>query len=110
MDQRQDHGPVYMCPMHSDVRQPNPGKCQKCGMNLLPEGTRFAMLRHLLSSPWHMVIMAAVMLAVMVAAMLLPEGARFTLLWHVISSPLHIAIMAAVMLAVVVAAMMTMRR
>jgi Heavy metal binding domain len=32
--------------MHSDVRQPNPGKCSKCGMDLLPEGTRFALLRH----------------------------------------------------------------
>jgi len=37
--------------MHSDVRQPGPGKCSKCGMDLLPEGTRFALVRHMMSSP-----------------------------------------------------------
>jgi len=37
---------VYTCPMHSAVRQPQPGKCPSCGMALLPEGTRFAFLRH----------------------------------------------------------------
>lgn len=25
---------VYVCPMHSDVRQASPGKCPKCGMEL----------------------------------------------------------------------------
>ena len=57
--------------MHSDVRQPNPGKCPKCGMDLLPEGTKFGMLRHMLSSPLHRMIMAAVMAAVMAAAMMM---------------------------------------
>jgi Heavy metal binding domain len=27
---------VYTCPMHPEVRQPNPGKCPKCGMELVP--------------------------------------------------------------------------
>ena len=70
MDQR-TAGQVYICPMHSDVRQPNPGKCPKCGMNLLPEGTRFAMLRHMLSSPWRVAAMLVVMVALMAAVMML---------------------------------------
>jgi Heavy metal binding domain len=71
MDQRSGRAQVYLCPMHSDVRQPNPGACPKCGMNLMPEGTRFGLLRHMLSSPLHLVVMAAVMVAVMAAAMMM---------------------------------------
>ncbi len=41
----------------------NPGKCPECGMDLLPEG--------MMSSPLHMVIMAAAMLAAMATAMML---------------------------------------
>ena len=26
----------YVCPMHPDVKQKSPGKCQKCGMELVP--------------------------------------------------------------------------
>ena len=62
---------VYTCPMHPEVRQPSPGKCPKCGMSLVPEGARFGMLRHMLSSPLHIVIMAAAMLALMAAAMMM---------------------------------------
>ena len=62
---------VYICPMHSGVRQVGTGKCPKCGMDLLPEGTRFGLLRHMLSSPMHIVIMVAVMLAIMTAVMML---------------------------------------
>ena len=62
---------MYICPMHPDVRQANAGKCPKCGMNLLPEGTRFAMLRHMISNPLHLFIMGAVMLALMAAAMMM---------------------------------------
>jgi Heavy metal binding domain len=62
---------VYVCPMHPDVRQPSSGKCPKCGMDLLPEGTRFAMLRHMMSNPLHLVVMAAVMLGLMAVAMML---------------------------------------
>ena len=57
--------------MHPQVRQPSPGKCPKCGMSLVPEGARFGMLRHMLSSPLHVVIMAAAMLALMAAAMMM---------------------------------------
>jgi hypothetical protein len=62
---------VYTCPMHPEVRQPNPGKCPKCGMNLVPEGARFGMLQHVLSSPMHIAIMTAVMLTLMAAAMMM---------------------------------------
>jgi hypothetical protein len=40
-------------------------------MSLLPEGTRFALLRHMAGNPLHLAVMAAVMLAVMAAAMML---------------------------------------
>ncbi len=65
MDQKQVAEQVFLCPMHRDVRQGRPGKCPKCGMDLLPEGTRFGMLRHLTKSPLMLVIMAAIMLAIM---------------------------------------------
>jgi hypothetical protein len=70
VDQRQTTNQSFVCPMHSDVRQPNPGKCSKCGMDLLPEGTRFALLRHMMSRPLHVVIMAVVMLLVMAVLMM----------------------------------------
>jgi hypothetical protein len=57
--------------MHSDVRQSMPGQCPKCGMALLPEGTRFGLLRHMISSPLHLAAMAAVMVALMAAAMMM---------------------------------------
>ena len=28
---------VYVCPMHPHIRQPQPGRCPECGMNLVPE-------------------------------------------------------------------------
>ena len=67
----QDVGQVYLCPMHSQVRQTGPGKCPKCGMDLLPEGTRFGMLRHMIKSPMMLTVMAAVMVAIMAAAMMM---------------------------------------
>lgn len=57
-------GQTYLCPMHAEVRQPNPGKCPKCGMDLLPEGTKFAMLRHMSKSPMMIVILAALMVGI----------------------------------------------
>ena len=57
--------------MHREIRQVQPGKCPKCGMALVPEGTRFGLLRHMISSPLHMVIMAAIMVLVMAAAMMM---------------------------------------
>lgn len=65
MDQKSTVGQYYFCPMHIDVRQPKPGKCTKCGMDLLLEGTRFGILRHIVSSPLHIVIMVGLMVAVM---------------------------------------------
>ena len=44
-------------------------KCGQCGMDLLAEGTRFGLLRHVLGKPWHLAIMLALMLAIMAAAM-----------------------------------------
>jgi Heavy metal binding domain len=62
---------VYFCPMHSDVRQTTAGKCPKCGMDLLAEGTRFGLLRHMISSPLHLMVMAVLMAAVMAAIMMM---------------------------------------
>jgi Cu+-exporting ATPase len=61
---------IYTCPMHPEVREGNAGKCPKCGMALLPEGTPFALLRHMMT-PFHLAIMAAVMIILMVGAMML---------------------------------------
>lgn len=70
-DPQKTGGPLYTCPMHKDVRQASPGKCPHCGMALLPEGARFGMLRHMLSSPMHIVVMLAAMAALMAAAMMM---------------------------------------
>lgn len=63
--------PVYVCPMHAEVRAAQPGTCPHCHMKLVREGTRFAILRHMTSSPLPIVVMVAVMLALMAAAMML---------------------------------------
>ena len=63
-----DAAKTYLCPMHPDVRQQGAGACWKCGMSLLPEGTRFGMLRHILSNPLH-IAMAVAMLVLMALAM-----------------------------------------
>lgn len=60
---------AFICPMHADVRQEGPGKCPKCGMALLPEGTKFAMLRHMAKNPLMLIILALLMIALMVWAM-----------------------------------------
>lgn len=31
--------PMYVCPMHPEIRDTKPGKCPKCGMKLVPEKT-----------------------------------------------------------------------
>ncbi|MBU3029541.1 copper-transporting P-type ATPase [Paracoccus marinaquae] len=46
MNERPSHHPqhslseasVWTCPMHPEIRQPEPGDCPKCGMHLVPEG------------------------------------------------------------------------
>jgi len=62
---------AYTCPMQSDVHEAAPGKCPRSGMALVPEGARFALLRHMLGSPLHLVVMLAVMAALMAAAMMI---------------------------------------
>jgi hypothetical protein len=52
--------------MHPEVRRPDPGKCPKCRMDLVPEGARFGMLRHMIRSPLMIVIMLAAMTAAMI--------------------------------------------
>jgi hypothetical protein len=61
----------YVCPMHREVSEEAPGKCPKCGMALVDANARFGLLRHMLSSPLHIAIMVAVMLALMAAGMLM---------------------------------------
>jgi Heavy metal binding domain len=68
MGPRTNGAKVFLCPMHPEVRQPNPGKCSKCGMNLQLEGTRFGLLRHMLSNPFHLLVMAGLMAVVMAVA------------------------------------------
>jgi hypothetical protein len=62
---------IYLCPMHPDVRETVAGKCPKCGMDLMPEGTRFALFRHMIGRRSHLVIMAALMVAAMAVAMMM---------------------------------------
>jgi heavy metal-binding protein len=64
-----DNGQIYICPMHGEVRETRPGKCPDCGMELMPEGTRFGMLRHMAKSPLMITVMVIVMIAIMMAAM-----------------------------------------
>jgi hypothetical protein len=71
MNQSQNAGKLYFCPMHPEVRQPNSGKCPRCGMDLLPEGTRFAMLKHMIKNPRMVIIMVAVMVVIMAAIMMM---------------------------------------
>jgi len=69
MDRTPIPAQAYICPMHKEIRETGPGKCPKCGMNLLPEGTRFGMLRHIAQNPMMLLVMVVVMIALMVAAM-----------------------------------------
>ena len=63
-------GTHYTCPMHPEVDQTKPGKCPTCGMDLLPEGTRFPMLRHMASGPMPFIAGGVVALALIAIAML----------------------------------------
>jgi hypothetical protein len=64
-------GTAYICPMHAAVRQSSPGKCTKRGMALVPENTRFALLRHITSNPVHLTVVALIMLAVISILMMI---------------------------------------
>jgi len=61
---------LYTCPMHMGVRQPGPGKCPLCGMALVPEGGRFAIIRHALANPLPILVMAAIMVVLTIAAIM----------------------------------------
>ena len=69
MERIQNDQQTYVCPMHPEVRQSNPGKCPQCGMALLPEGTRLALLRHMTKNPWMIAVMLLIMLGVMALIM-----------------------------------------
>jgi heavy metal-binding protein len=69
MDQSEVAKQVYICPMHRNVREGQPGKCPSCGMDLLPEGTKFGMLRHMAKSPMMLIAMIVVMIGIMMIAM-----------------------------------------
>jgi hypothetical protein len=64
-------GSTYICPMRPRVRQSSPGKCPKCGMALVLESARFALLRHMTSNPVHLVVMPLIMLAVISTVMMI---------------------------------------
>jgi len=38
MNTHDDPGIGYVCPMHPDVVRPGPGRCPRCGMELVPAG------------------------------------------------------------------------
>ena len=57
--------------MHVDVRESAEANCPKCGMKLLPEDSRFALLKHMASRPLHVAAMITLMLGIMAAAMML---------------------------------------
>lgn len=64
---------AYYCPMHRDAHGVDGGRCPHCHMDLLPEGSRFGLVRHLLGNPLHLGVMIAIMLGLMAALMLIPR-------------------------------------
>lgn len=76
MDTRSVAAVAYTCPMHPAVRLPGPGKCPHCGMDLMPEGTRLALVRHMLGNPLHVLAMVALMIAVMAIVMMVIRAAE----------------------------------
>jgi hypothetical protein len=64
-------GPIYVCPMHADVRQAGAGKCPHCKMDLVPEGAKFGILRHMAGNPLHLAVMVVVMVVLMALAMMM---------------------------------------
>ena len=62
---------TFICPMHTDVRESAAADCPKCGMKLVAADSRFPLLAHMTSRPWHLAAMIVVMLGLMAAAMML---------------------------------------
>jgi hypothetical protein len=69
MSSQPNGGPVYICPMHKDVRQGGARQMPDL-RQLVQVGTRFAMLQHIMSNPLHLLVMGAIMVARMIAAMM----------------------------------------
>jgi heavy metal-binding protein len=69
MHRKQSGEQAYVCPMHPEVRQTNPGKCPRCRMDLVREGAKFGMLRHMIKSPLLIIIMAAMVVAMIMMLM-----------------------------------------
>jgi hypothetical protein len=67
---------TYFCAIHTDVRQQRPGNCPKCGIALLPVGTRFAIVHHTMSRPLHHLLIGAatVILTLIVLLMVVRRG------------------------------------
>ena len=63
--------PVYICPMHTDIKASEASKCPRCGMRLVPPDARHPFLQHMLSSPLHVALMIAAMVAVMAVVMMM---------------------------------------
>ena len=64
---------AYYCPMHPEVRTVRGGECPHCHMALVAEGTRFALLRHIVANPVHLAVMAGIMVLVMAMLMMMPR-------------------------------------
>lgn len=67
MDHKQKGEQTHVCPMDPEARRPDSEKCP----DLLPEGRRFAMLRHMMKNPLVIIIMVAVMGAIMAAIIMI---------------------------------------
>jgi hypothetical protein len=63
--------PIYLCPMHTNIRQSFPGVCRKCGMPLVSENTHFALLQHMTSNRLHLIVMLLLILVVMASVMMI---------------------------------------
>lgn len=68
---KEPNPPVYLCPMHPDVREAQSGRCPTCGMSLVPEGTRFKFLQQMGGTPIPLAVMAAIMIVAMAAGMMM---------------------------------------
>ena len=62
---------AFYCPMHADVHSVDGGKCPHCKMDLIPEGTRFGIMRHMLGNPHHIAVMVGIMIIIMAAIMMM---------------------------------------